>query len=237
MHNFDEKIAVITEAGSGMGRSFTLQLYAAGARLALCDIDLTGIEETFRLTGETGNRVSLYEVDVSNRKQMSELAIEVIALHGAVDILVNNASISLTPLTFEDTSNELFDKVININMWGIYNGIRTFIPYLRLRPEANIVNISSLAGLVGLYSYSAYSMSKSAVRGLTEALQSELAGSTISVLLVHPGGVKTNIINNAPNLSENQREAAHVIFKKSAMLNADQTVSKILRAMQKMKTG
>ena len=235
MKTFNNKTAVITGAGSGLGRSFALQLYAAGANLALSDIDLAGLQETLQLTGDAGTRVSLHQVDVSDRKQMTKLAIDVLSQHGAADMLFNNAGISLTPLSFDETTDDQFEKVLNINMWGIYNGIRAFLPQLRTRPEASIVNISSLAGLVGLYGYSAYSMSKFAVRGLSEALQSELEGSNVSVLLVHPGGVKTNIIMNAPNLEESQREAAHDNFSKYALLDADKTVRRILKAVQKKK--
>lgn len=235
MKDFSEKTAVITGAGSGLGRSFALQLYAAGARLALCDIDGFGIEKTLELAGETGNRVSLHCVDVADREQMSRFADEVLSQHGAADILINNAGISLTPLTFDETSSQQFEKLLNVNMWGVYNGVRAFLPQLRTRPEASIVNISSLAGLVGLYGYSAYSMSKFAIRGLSEALQSELVGSGVSLLLVHPGGIKTNLIRNAPNLTDDQRKAAHANFDKVAMLGTDQAVGKILRAVQKKK--
>ncbi len=235
MKDFGGKTAVITGAGSGLGRNFALQLYAAGARLALCDIDMAGLEETRKLTGETGNRVSLHCVDVADRAQMMQFASQVLSHHGVVDILINNAGISFTPLTFDEISHEQFEKVININMWGVYNGIRAFLPHLRTRPEASIVNISSLAGLVGLYGYSAYSMSKHAIRGLSDALQSELGGSNVSVLSVHPGGIKTNLIKNAPNLPDDQREAAHTSFNKVALLSADKCVSKILRAVQKKK--
>jgi NAD(P)-dependent dehydrogenase (short-subunit alcohol dehydrogenase family) len=235
MKDFSGKTAIITGAGSGLGRSLALQLYAAGARLALCDTSQTGMEETLQLTGDGGNRVSLHRVDVADREQMDQFAAEAIAYHGAVELLINNAGISLTPMTFDEISEEQFEQVLNVNMWGVYHGTRAFLPHLLTRPEASIVNISSLAGLVGLYGYSAYSMSKFAVRGLSEALQSELAGSNVSLLLVHPGGVKTNLIRNAPNLAADERETAHANFSKYATLDADKTARKILRAVQKKK--
>jgi NAD(P)-dependent dehydrogenase (short-subunit alcohol dehydrogenase family) len=235
MKEFSGKTAIITGAGSGLGRSLALQLYAAGATLALCDINFAGIEETLKITGESGEGISLHHVDVGDRQQMSRFASEVVSHHGAADILINNAGISLTPMIFDDISEEQFEKVLDVNMRGVYNGIRVFLPHLLERPEASIVNISSLAGLVGLYGYSAYSMSKFAIRGLSEALQSELVGSNVSLLLVHPGGVKTNLIRNAPNLADDEREAAHLNFSKYATLDADKTASKILRAIQKKK--
>lgn len=235
MKSFAGKVAVITGAGSGLGRSFALQLAAAGAHLALCDISLPDLEETRRLIAQSGPQVSLHRVDVADRAAMLQFAAEVLAQHGPADVLINNAGIILTPLVFAEVSDEQFEKVLSINMWGVYNGIRAFLPQLRTRPEASIVNMSSLAGLVGLYGYSAYSMSKFAVRGLSEALQSELEGSHVSVLVVHPGGVKTNIIKNAPNLPDNQREAAHSRFSKAALLDPDEAVRQILRAVRKKK--
>jgi NAD(P)-dependent dehydrogenase (short-subunit alcohol dehydrogenase family) len=235
MRDFKGKIAVITGAASGLGRGFADQLYAAGAHLALCDLDYPGLEKTFHIIGAAKDRVSLHSVDVGDRQAMSAFAADVISKHGAVDLLINNAGISLTPLCFDEISSEQFDQVLNINMWGTYHGIQAFLPHLRTQPEASIVIISSLAGLVGLYGYSAYSMSKFAIRGLAEALQSELVGSNISVLLVHPGGVKTNLIKHAPNLSTKERESAHSLFTRSALQSTDQAVGKILRALQKKK--
>ena len=233
--DFHDRVAVITGAASGLGRSLAVQLYAKGARLALCDVDMPGLEETQRLTGDAGQRVSLHHVVVADRERMSEFAAEVLSQHGQVDLLVNNAGVGLTPMPFDEIPADQFDKVLNINMWGGYNGIHAFLPHLRSRPEASIVNVSSLAGLVGLYGYSPYSMSKFAVRSLSEVLQSELAGSTVNVLIVYPGGVKTNLIKNAPNLTDDKREAAHASFSKVAFLDSHEVARKILLAVRKSK--
>jgi len=212
-----------------------LQLAAAGARLALCDVDMHGLAETRRLAQGTEKTISLHHVDVANRKRMNEFALDVLEEQGQVDLLINNAGISFTPTLFDDFSPEQFEKLLNINMWGVFNGIHAFLPHMRNRPEAGIVNIASLAGLVGLYGYTPYSMSKFAVRGLSEALQSELVDSNISLLVVYPGGIKTNIIKHAPDLANNQREAAHTTFSKSALLTSDDAARKILKAVKKKK--
>lgn len=232
---FTHKVAVVTGAGSGLGRSLALQLAAAGARLALCDVDMAGLEETRRLAQGTEEAISLHHVDVANRERMTEFAAEVLAHHRQVDLLINNAGISFTPTLFDDFSPEQFEKLLNINMWGVYNGTYAFLPHLRTRPEASIVNVASLAGLVGLYGYTPYSMSKFAVRGLSEALQSELVGSTVSLTIVYPGGIKTDLIKHAPDLAEAQREAAHENFSRAALLTSDNAARKILKAVQKRK--
>jgi len=235
MKDFQGKVAVITGAGSGIGRSLAVQLSQEGAHLALGDIDQVNLSQTREMLGKAIN-VSLHTVDVAHREGMARFASEVISEHGKVDILINNAGITLTPTVFENISEPDFEKVIDVNMWGVYYGFREFVPHLRSRPEAVIVNMSSLAGLVGLYGYSPYAMSKFAVRGLTESLQSELSGSNISILIVHPGGVKTNIIRNAPDLTdEQQREEAHVVFTGAAGISPEKAAGKIISAVKKNK--
>ena len=146
-------MAVITGAGSGIGRSLVVQLSQEGVHLALGDIDQENLSQT-REKLEKSGKVSLHTVDVAHREGMARFASEVISEHGKVDILINNAGITLTPTVFENISEPDFEKVIDVNMWGVYYGIREFLPHLQPRPEAVIVNMSSLAGLVGLYGYS-----------------------------------------------------------------------------------
>ena len=235
MKDFRDKIIVITGAGSGLGRQFAAQFYQAGARLALCDLDLEGLKNTLQVTEDDGNRVKLYQVDVSDQTAVQQFALDVEFQLGPADMLINNAGICLIPQTFDETPDEQFKKVIDVNMWGAFYGIRAFLPQLKNRPEASIVNISSLAGLVGLYGHAAYSMSKSALRGLSEALQAELAGTQVDLLLVHPGGVQTNLIKNAPNLDKNLQEKAHKNFTKLSFLTPEKTVTRIIKAVQRKK--
>lgn len=236
MKTFEQKVAVITGAGSGIGQQFAIQLHRAGAHVALLDWNPTGLEETQQKLIAGGGRVTLHQVDVTQFDQMQASSQTILAAHGQVDMLINNAGVSLTPAPFEKIEDANFHKVIDINMWGVYHGMRCFLPALRQRPEASMVTISSLAGQLGLFGFAPYVMSKFAIRGLTETLQMELAGTHLHILAVYPGGVKTNLIKNAPGLSEPQREAAHQAFTQSAGLTAENAVRLILRAVQKKKT-
>lgn len=235
MKDYSGKNIIITGAGSGLGREFASQLYRAGANLALLDLDREGLDITRQLTGDDGERVKLFQVDVSDQAAVEGAARDVESQLGPADMLINNAGICLIPQTFEDTADGQFRKVIDVNMWGPYYGIRAFLPQLKTRPEASIVNISSLAGIVGMYGHSAYSMSKAALRGLSQALQSELSESQVHLIVVHPGGVKTNLIKNAPNLEENLQEKAHRNFTELSFQTAEKTVKKIIKGVQKNK--
>lgn len=212
-----------------------MQLAESGAKLALCDVNMDGLEKTRELAQDTEDTISLHLVDVSSQERMNAFVEEVLAHHGQVDMLINNAGISFTPTRFDDLSPAQFEKLLNINMWGVYYGIHAFLPHLQTRPEASIVNVASLAGLVGLYGYTPYSMSKFAVRGLSEALQSELVGSHVTLTIVYPGGIKTDLIKHAPDLTEAQRLAAHENFSRSALLTPDKAAEKILKAVKKKK--
>lgn len=235
MKDFKDKNIVVTGAGSGLGRHFAIQLYQAGARLALCDIDLPGLSETISQIGENEDRISIHQVDVADKDQVDQFSADVQARYGPADLLINNAGICLIPQPFEEINEDTFKQVIDVNLWGAYHMIRAFLPQLRTRPEAGIVNISSLAGIVGLYGHSAYSMSKAGLRGLSETLQSELAGSQVHLTLVHPGGVRTNLIKNAPNLEEDLQDKAHNNFTQLSFLTSEKTVSRIIKAIQNKK--
>ncbi len=196
------RIAVVTGAGSGIGRAVSLELAGQGADVALVDIDAPGLASAREAIEALGRRASVHQVDVSNQKQMSQLPANVVAEHGAVHILVNNAGVSVN-LPFEQQSLEDLEWITGINYWGVIYGCKYFLPYLHKAEEAHIVNMSSSAGLTGMKGQSSYASTKFAVRGLSECLYVELANSPVGVTCVHPGAVATNILANA------RMEAAH----------------------------
>jgi short-subunit dehydrogenase len=189
-------VAVITGAGSGIGRATAVLLAERGADLALVDVSEPGLEETARLVEALGRTASTHLADVSDAERMTRLPEEVSAAHGACHILVNNAGVT-TAGSFEEESLEDLHWLVGVNVWGVVHGCRAFLPMLRRADEAHIVNVSSMAGLLGLPHNAAYGLTKGAVRAFTEGLRSELITSDIGVSVVFPGAINTNIAGAA----------------------------------------
>jgi NAD(P)-dependent dehydrogenase (short-subunit alcohol dehydrogenase family) len=192
----NDRIAVITGAGGGIGRAIAASLARRGCHLALCDIDEHGLAETAALLAKRPVRCSTHRLDVADREQVAALPGQVVQAHGAVHLLVNNAGVALGG-AFEQVSEADFDWLMNINFHGLVRMTRAFLPLLRGADVARIVNLSSVYGLISPPGQCAYSASKFAVRGFSNALRYELAGSPVGVTVVHPGGVATAIARNA----------------------------------------
>jgi len=190
------RVAVVTGAASGIGRATSVALAQKGCDLALVDVDTKGLEETARLISRLGRMATRHEVDVSDKQRMQALANEVMAAHGSVHVLVNNAGVGVGAL-FEHHSLEDFEWLMGINFWGVVYGCKFFLPMLLAAGEAHIVNVSSVFGFVGVPMNAAYCASKFAVRGFTETLRAELADTRVGVSCVHPGGIATNIVKNS----------------------------------------
>jgi len=188
------KTAVVTGAGSGIGRALARAFGAEGCRLALVDIDPAGLAETARLL--EGVPVSSHVADVTDRARMAALPAEIEAEHGAIHLLFNNAGVTLNK-SFEDSSLKELDFVVGINLWGVLHGCHYFLPHLKQAGEAHIVNTSSMAAFIGLPSQATYSLTKAAVKSLSESLRVELSGYGIGVTSIHPGAIKTNILKAA----------------------------------------
>ncbi|MBX7158805.1 MAG: SDR family NAD(P)-dependent oxidoreductase [Acidimicrobiia bacterium] len=198
MKDFNERVAAITGAASGIGRALAVRLAEDGCDLALSDVDEAGLEETVALCAEHPVKVTQTRVDVADRAAVHAWADEVVAAHGKVDLVINNAGVALA-YTVESMSYEDFEWLMGINFWGVVYGTKAFLPHLKANGEGHIVNVSSVFGLVGVPTQSAYNAAKFAVRGFTDALRLELEteGSPVSCTTVHPGGVKTNIARSA----------------------------------------
>ncbi|THC45404.1 SDR family oxidoreductase [Massilia sp. Mn16-1_5] len=193
--NVSNRVAVITGAGSGIGRATALALARRGCHLALADIDPEGLKETTWMLCSLGVRVTTHPLDVADRAAVRALPGIVHDAHKRVDLLVNNAGVALGG-SFEQVAEDDFDWLMDINFNGVVRMTRAFLPLLRQSDEARIVNVSSIYGIVSPPGQAAYSASKFAVRGFSNALRHELEGSTVAVSVVHPGGVATAIARN-----------------------------------------
>ena len=201
----------VTGGGSGIGRATSELLARRGCDLALVDVNEAGMAETAERVRATGRKASLHQADVSERAQMEALPEQVLREHRHVHIVMNNAGVGLTG-TLEETSVEDFEWILGINFWGVFYGCKCFLPHLRREDEAHIVNVSSMLAFMGLPAQSAYCATKSAVRGLTEALYAELSDTRIGVTGVFPGATRTNIVRASrfPDEEQKQRIAERV---------------------------
>ena len=198
MKDFGGKVAAITGAGSGIGRALAVDLARRGCHLALSDVNETGLAETVGQCEGRGIKVTSRRLDVADRAAFEAWAEEVVAEHGTVNLIFNNAGVALGA-TVADMRIEDFEWLMGINFWGVVYGCKFFLPQLLEADEAHIVNISSVFGLFSVPSQSAYNSAKFAVRGFTDALRMELEieGAPVSATTIHPGGIRTNIARDA----------------------------------------
>lgn len=196
MTSFEGRTFAITGAGSGIGRALSKRLASQGARLAISDVDEEGLEETLEQIGSTSN-VLVTRVDVADRDAVFGWRDEVLDRFGEVHGIVNNAGVSLRSLV-EEMEIDDFKWLMDINFWGVVHGTQAFLPSLKKVDRGHVVNISSVFGMIGVPTQSAYNASKFAVRGFTESLREEMLveKSNVVVSCVHPGGIKTNIVRN-----------------------------------------
>lgn len=197
--NVDQKTVVITGAGSGIGEQLARQLYQKGANLALVDVRGERIEalvKELQTNNPSNQTITTHTADVGDRQAMKTMSENVIAAHGAIQLLINNAGVTLWG-DFEDNDLDDVEWLFNINFFGVVHGCKFFLPHLKTQAEAKIVNVSSMFGWAAAASQSAYCASKFAVRGFSEALYTELEDTNVSVMLVHPGGVNTNLMKDS----------------------------------------
>ncbi|WP_375184227.1 SDR family NAD(P)-dependent oxidoreductase [Aquabacterium sp.] len=194
MKSFKDKVAAITGAASGMGRTLAVELARRGCHLALSDVNETELVRTAELASAHGVRVTLRRLDVANRADVFAWADEVVRDHGRVNLVFNNAGVALT-VPVEHARIDDFEWIMGINFWGVVHGTQAFLPHLKASGDGHVVNTSSLFGLMAIPTQGTYNATKFAVRGFTEALRMELEmeGACVSATCVHPGGIATNI--------------------------------------------
>jgi hypothetical protein len=235
MKNFTNKVAVITGAGGGIGTALALALAEQGCHLALADINQDKLDKLRMLLSKFNVNVSTHIVDVGNPKAYQIFVAEVIAQHHTVNLLINNAGISIQR-SFSNHRIEDWQLIINVNLWGVINGCQYFLPYLKQADVAHIVNISSMAAFIGLPSQAGYCATKSAVRALSETLSAELAIDDIGVTCVHPGAIATNMIRNTLDMADDRKQALkNLAIVEKIALPVDKAARIILTAVQKKK--
>ena len=230
MKELKNRVAVITGAGSGIGRATALRLAQEGCQLALSDIDAAGLEETARLAGKHSPRTTTYIVDAADKESMRRFAEEVASAHQHIHIVVNNAGVALVG-TLEENSLEDLEWLVGVNFWGVVYGCKFFLPFLQKEDEAHIINISSLAGLTGVPGLGVYSATKAAVRSWTESLSAELRGTDVAVSSIHPGGIATSIVGNARLDGDLDRKDMMEEFAKRG-IGPDQVANKIVSVLR-----
>lgn len=235
MYSLKDKIAVVTGAGSGIGRALAQNLAARGCRLALADIDEAGLGETAALLpGETD--VMQARLDVADRAAVYDFAARVKQTFGTAHVVVNNAGVAVSQ-TIENLSYEDFEWLMGIDFWGVVYGTKAFLPLLRAQNEGAIVNLSSVFGIIAVPTQGAYNAAKFAVRGFTEALRHELRGTGVKAICVHPGGIKTNIARRArfyadPSGETDQAKAA-AHFDRLARTTPERAAEIIVRGVER----
>jgi NADP-dependent 3-hydroxy acid dehydrogenase YdfG len=234
MYSLANKVVLVTGAGSGIGRALAQQLSAKGAKLALADWDADGLQET-----ETSLQTPVLsaQLDVADKRAFEDFAKQAIDHYGVVDAVINNAGVALLQRA-QDLNYDDLEWVMNINFWGVIYGTHAVLPQMLARNTGYIVNISSLYGQIAWPGNSAYCAAKFAVRGYTEVMTQDLAGTGVHSLSVHPGGIQTNIVRNArvdDAGDGNTKAAISKSFDKIAMTSPDKAAAQILRAMEKEK--
>ena len=196
MKDFRGKTAVITGAGSGMGRYLAVLLARAGANVAICDINEETLNGTAAMVRQYNVALSSHVVDMGDMERIEALPDEVVSRHGSVDLVFNNAGVTMGS-SFAAMSEEDWDWVMNINLNGVVKASRVFLPLLKDRPEAAIINTSSIFGMIAVAGQSVYHATKFGVRGFTESLAKEFKDTPVQVHCVHPGHIGTNIVANS----------------------------------------
>ena len=234
MRSFEGRVVAITGAGSGIGRALAVDLARRGALLALSDVDAAGLDETVDLAKSAGVReVRSDVVDVASRTAIEAWASDVVGQFGRVNVLVNNAGVSLTGEVVDLDVDDM-EWVVGINFWGVVHGTRAFLPHLIASGDGHVVTMSSLFGLLSIPGQSLYNATKYAVRGFSESLREEMlvAGHPVGVTVVHPGGIRTAIVRRGrSSWREDQAEVARMFDERLAKMSPERAAEIVLRGV------
>ena len=236
-YSFDGGTAVITGAASGIGAALAVQLAARGSNLVLVDRDkerLDGVAADVR-RAHPQLVVDTYVVDLSDDAATAEAADALAAAHPGTTLLVNNAGVALGG-RFDQVTLEEFDWVMAVNFRSVVRLTHAFLPALKAHPGAHLVNVSSVFGIFAPAGQAAYSASKFAVRGFSEAVRHELAENGVGVTVVHPGGIKTRIAESArtgSGVSVEEYEQGRKQFAKLLTMPPEKAAALIVEAIEK----
>jgi short-subunit dehydrogenase len=241
--NFSDKVALITGAGSGIGRSLALELATSGCSLALVDWNKDSLEETKQLVRKKNISVSTHPFDISDREKIAALPKEVLEFHKQIDIVINNAGVSVVGAVEEVDDND-WNWGLDILLNSVIHMTTAFLPHLKQRPEAAIVNVSSIFGLFSVPRQSIYNVGKFGVKAFTESLSLELkvSNSPVEAYCVFPGHIGTNIYNSSRFKSfepetffgkASTKEEAMIAFKNDAPTSPEKAAKVILKNIRK----
>lgn len=216
-----DKVMVVTGAGGGIGREMVLNLLSKGASVAAVDISKEALEETVKQSGDKIQKLSVHIVNLTEREAVEALPEQVIAHHGQVDGIINNAGIIHPFLQVNELDYEKIKLVMDINFYGTLYMVKTFLPHLLKRPVGHIANVSSMGGFLPVPGQTIYGASKAAVKLLTEGMRAELKNTNVKVTVVFPGGVSTNIMRNsgldhAENKEMSKEQVSQLLTPKEA---------------------
>jgi NAD(P)-dependent dehydrogenase (short-subunit alcohol dehydrogenase family) len=221
------KVIVVTGGASGLGREMVLNLILRGALVAAVDVNETALQETEQLAVDQRERLSTHVIDISDKDAVSAFPEQVTAEHGAVDGIINNAGIIQPFVRVNDLDGAVIEKVMNVNFYGALYMTKAFLPHLLKRPEAHIVNISSMGGFLPVPGQTVYGASKAGVKLLTGGLRSELWNKRVGVTAVFPGAICTNLpANSGVDLAQDSEIASRIqrIIKPLAPSKAAQII-------------
>ncbi|HEY1870737.1 MAG TPA: SDR family oxidoreductase [Chitinophagaceae bacterium] len=223
------KVILVTGGGSGMGRELVLHLLSKGAKVITLDINENSLRETVLLAASRLNSLKTFVVDITNKNAVEQLLNDAMAAFGFIDGIINNAGIIQPFVKVNELKYETIERVMNINFYGTLYVVKTFLPHLLTRPEAHIVNVSSMGGFLPVPGQTIYGASKAAVKLLTEGLHSELVNTNVKVTVVFPGAVNTNITKNS---GLNVPEPSAAMQKSNKILSSAKAAEIIIDGME-----